>query len=289
MERILNYKKKRLKSYLKDVKYKLKMKKLNIVLVLFGLIFLSCSSDDNSLNKEPELNSKKLIKVTQEGNYGIYEKQYFYDSNNRVTEIESSFTEFGQTTSDIHNIIFSYDNNLIVSAIDYENDVVYKTFEFNYSDDNLTEKIIYDSNEVEEEKLEFTYNSNNKVESFNYYVESNLQQTQNFIYNASGNIMLVEDVDYCEIQYDTNPTPSDNFTHSNKIILEAESILVSLSSNNEINKTTTYNYSQPGETIRHFVTTITYDADNYPVSKVVVQTDNNGNEINTRTTIFEYE
>jgi hypothetical protein len=266
------------------------MKKLNLLLgILIGLTIFSCSSDDSNPSEEPELNEKKLIKVTEEGTYGIYEKLYIYDSDNNVTEIESSFTEFGQTDSDLHNTVFSYENNLIVSAINYEDGTLYKTYEFNYSNDNLIERIIYDSNGIEDEKLEFTYNSNNEIESFNYYVESDLQQTQDFTYNTNGNIITAEDTDYSEIQYDTNPTPSNNFTNSNKVIFGTESLIMNLCGNNETNRTTTYNNSLPSETIRHFETSITYDTDNYPLSKILVQTDNSGNEINTRTTTFEYE
>ncbi|WP_431136078.1 hypothetical protein [Psychroserpens mesophilus] len=257
--------------------------------LLIGLTIWSCSSDDSNSNEEPELIEKKLIKVTEEGTYGIYEKLYVYDSDNHVTEIESSFTEFGQTTSDTHNMVFNYENEVIVSAIDYENGILYQTHAFNYLNDYLIESIIYDSNGIEEEKLVFTYNSNNEIESVDYYVDSELQQTQSFTYNSNGNIILAEDIDSSEIQYDANPTPSHHFTTSNKIIFGAESLMMNLSENNETNRTTIYNNSLPVETVRHFETSITYDTDSYPVTKVVVQTDNSGNEINIRTTTFEYE
>ncbi|MFD2917763.1 hypothetical protein [Psychroserpens luteus] len=266
------------------------MKKLNLLLaIIITLTIFSCTSDDNISSEEPELTEKKLTKVSEEGNYGIYEKLYIYNSDNNVTEMESSFTEFGQTASDLHNTVFSYENNLVVSAIDYENGALYKTYEFNYSNDNLTERIIYDSDGIEDERIEFTYNSNNEIESFDYYVDSILQQTRNFTYNTNGNIIIAEDIDYSEIEYDTNPTPSSNFTSSNKIIFGAESLIMNLCGNNETMRITNYNNSLPSETVRNFETTITYDTDNYPLSKVLVQTDNSGNEINTRTTTFEYE
>jgi hypothetical protein len=233
---------------------------------------------------------KKLIRTSEEGNYGIYDKLYIYDLDNNVTEIQSSFTEFGETTSDIHNTVFSYENNLIVSAIDYEDGTLYKTIKFNYSNDNLTERIAYDSDGIEDEKLEFTYNSNNEIESFNYYVESDLQQVQNFTYNANGNIIIAEDSDYSEIQYDANPTPSNSFTNSNKIIFATESLLMNLCGNNETNRTTTYNYSHSNEVIHHYETSLTYDTDNYPLSKILTETDSNNNNLRiVRTTTFEYE
>lgn len=267
------------------------MKKLNLLLVfLITLTIFSCSSDENNSSEDPELIEKKLIKVSEEGNYGIYEKLYIYNSDNNVSEIESSFTEFGQIPSDIHNTIFSYENNLPVSAIDYENGTLYKTYEFNYSNDKLTERIIYDSNGIEDEKLELTYNTNNEVESFNYYVDSSLQQTQYFTYNANGNIIIAEDTDYSEIEYDTSPTPSGNFTNSNKIIFEAESLIMNLCGNNETNRIITYNYSLPNEVLYNYETTITYDSDNYPINKILTETDsNNSNQRIVRTTTFEYE
>ena len=265
------------------------MKKLNILFgILIGLTIFSCSSDDTSSNNDNDMNEKKLIKVTVEGNYGIYEKQFIYDSDNNVTEIESSFTEFGQTISDVHNTVFSYNNNLIISAINYEDGTLFNTIEFNYSNDNLIEKIVYDADGIEDEKFEFTYNSSDQVEILNYYVESDLQQTQNFTYDTNANIIVIDDIDYSEIQYDTNQTPSNSFTNSNKIIFEAESFLMNIGQNNETNRTTTYNYSQANEVIIQFATTITYDSDNYPISKIVTQTEDN-TTVSLRTTTFEYE
>lgn len=266
------------------------MKKLNLLLgVLIGLSMFSCSSDDSNSNEEPGLNEKKLIRVIEEGNYGTYEKLYMYDSDNNVSEIESSFTELGQTNSDVYHTIFNYENNLIISATHNNNGSLYRTFEFNYLNNNLIERIIYDANGIEDEKLEFTYNSDNQIESYNYYVETEFQQTVNFTYDTNGNIITAEDTDYSEIQYDTHSTPSDAFTNSNKIIFEAESLLMNLCGNNETNRTTTYNYLLPNEVIYHFETSITYDADNYPLSKIVTETDNNNNQRIVRTTTFEYE
>jgi hypothetical protein len=264
------------------------MKKIKLLIgIIIGLTILSCSSDDNDIINEPDLTVKKLIKITEEGTYGIYERDFIYEMNN-VVKIESSFTEFGQTSSELQNTVFTYENDLIVSAIDYQNGTSYRTYEFNYTNGKLTERRVFNSSGTEIEKLEFNYNSNNEVNSYNYYIEGDLQQVQNFTY-TNQNITIAEDIDYSEIQYDTNPTPSNNFTDSNKIIFGAEFLLMSLCQNNETNRTTTYNYLQPSETIRNFETSITYDSDNYPIKKILVQTDTNGNVINTRTTDFDYE
>jgi hypothetical protein len=266
------------------------MKNLNLLLIIIiGLTIFSCSSDDSNSNEEPQLNEKKLIRTTEEGDYGIYEKLYIYDSENNVSEIESSFTEFEQPTSDIYNTIYTYENNLIVSAIHYQNGILFRTFVFNYSNDNLNERIIYDSNGIEDEKLEFTYNSDNKVESFNFYVDSQFQQTQNFVYDTNGNIIIAEDTDHSEIQYDTNPSPSHNFTNFNGVIFETENLLLNLCENNETSRTTTYNYSLPGEITYQYQTSITYDTNNYPLSKILTETDDNNNQRIVRTTTFQYE
>lgn len=267
------------------------MSKLNLLLgIIIGLTILSCSSDNDEPNNptpQDETN-KKLIKITEEGTYGIYEIIYAYNSDDIVTEIESSFTEFGQNIpEDIHNVVYTYENDLVISAIVYENDELYLTIAYNYINDRLTEEIRYTLNGMEDEKMVYLYNMNDEVNGFNYYVEEILQQEMSYVY-SNGNITIAEDSsDHLEISYDSNPTPYSNFSDTNKIIF-GPLLIQSLSENNIVNEIRTYNVGSSNESIRNYETTITYDSDNYPITKILTETYNN-NTNTIRTTIFEYE
>ncbi|MFL0354382.1 hypothetical protein [Xanthomarina sp. GH4-25] len=266
------------------------MNKLNLLLIiLFGFTVLSCSSDnDEPNNTSPEQTEKKLIKITEEDNYGVYKNIYIYNSENKVIEIESSFTEFGQNIpDDIHSIIFTYENDLVISATEYENDELYLTIEYNYVNDKLAEKISYTSNGTEDEKMEFFYNVNGELNGFIFYVEGILQQEVSYVY-SNGNVTISEDnYDHSEISHDTKPTPYSNFTDTNKIIF-GQLLIQSLSDNNIVNEIRTYNVGNSNESIRNYETTITYDSDNYPTTKIVTET-YNSNTTTISTTTFEYE
>lgn len=267
------------------------MSKLNVLLgIIIGLTILSCSSDNDEPNNPtlPDETNKKIIKSTEEGTYGVYEIIYVYNSDDIVTEIESSFTEFGQNIpEDIHNIVYTYENDLVISAIVYENDELYLTIEYNYINDRLTERVSYTSNGIEDEKMVYLYNMNDEVNGINYYVEEILQQEMSFTYQ-NGNISITDDnTDYSEISYDTNPTPYAYFSDTNKIIF-GQFLIQSLSDNNIVNEIRTYNVGGSNESTRNYETTITYDSDNYPTTKILTETYNN-NTNTIRTTTFEYE
>jgi len=267
------------------------MSKLNVLLgIIIGLTILSCSSDNDEPNNPtlPDETNKKLIKSTEEGTYGVYEIIYVYNSDDIVTEIESSFTEFGQNIpEDIHNIVYTYENNLVVSAIVYENDELYQTIDYNYENDRLTEEISYTSSGTEDEKMAYQYNANGELSGFNFYVEEIPQQVMSYTY-LNGNVVTTEDnSDYSEITHDTNPSPYDYFTDTNKIIF-GPLLVQSLSENNIVNEIKTYNVGNSNESIRNYATNITYDSDNYPTTKILTETNNN-NTNTIRTTTFEYE
>lgn len=252
------------------------------------LLLTNCSNEET--NSTENTNEKKLTQVVETNNYGVYELNYIYDSSNNIIELEGSFSEFGEPTPDLHNIVFTNENGLTVSAIEYEDGTLYKNHVFNYSNNQLVEKISYTSSGIEDEKFEYSYNSNGKMASFNYYVESDLQQTQNYTYDTAGNIPTADDShDFSEIQYDIYPTPSHNFSPAEKLIFGPENMHANLSENNVTYETTTYNYNTSSDLIYQYETTITYDSDNYPISKTLIQTDNNNNQSTIRTVTFEYE
>jgi hypothetical protein len=266
------------------------MKKPYLFLAIFiGLTILSCSTDnDDTIDIDPELTDKKLLKVTEEGNYGVFESQYIYDNNNRVVEIKEQFIEFGQTTpDDLHNIIFTYENDLVVSAVAYENAELYLTLVYNYVNNILVEHKSYTSSGTEDEKMEYFYNDNYEINGFNYYVEEILQQEMSFTY-VNGNIATATDnSDHSEISCDSNPTPYAYFSDTEKIIF-GPLLIQSLSNNNIVNELRTYNVGGPNESISNYETTITYDSDNYPTTKIVTETYNNNSTV-IRTLTYEYE
>jgi len=268
------------------------MNKLNILfIILIGLTINSCSNEDTTDIEIPQ-NEKKLIKINMTDNYGEYENQFIYDSNNNVIEINNEFTEFGETNSDLLKEVFSYENSLVTSGLAYRNGELYLTYEFNYSNNQLVERISYTTNGTEDEKYEFNYTSNGEINSFNYYVEEDLQQVINFTYNNDGNIIITEDgTNYSEIQYDINPTPYDNFSYPNKIIFAQynSNIINHICKNNVTNEIRTYNNNSSNEQVFNYLTTITYDSDNFPLSKTLVETNSNNEQRTVRTISYEYE
>lgn len=261
-----------------------------LVGMLLAVSLFSCSSDNSATTDTVPLLEKKLLKVTQEGTYGISEKELIYDVNHNLTALESRFTAFGEATSELYATVFTYANQKVVSAVAYRNGILYQTYAYTYSNSDLTESLCYDSNGIEEERRTFTYYSNHKMKSYAYYVASELQQTENFTYTADGNVNTAKTADYSEIQHDAHPTPSSRFSAAHQIIFETESLFTLLSNNNESSRTTTYNYGLFDAVLYHYTTAITYDADGFPVRKTLTETDSN--HTNARvvtTTTFEYE
>lgn len=268
------------------------MKKLNILfIVLIGLTINSCSDENTNEVATPQ-NGKKLIKINMTDNYGDYEDLFIYDSNNNVIEIDKKFTEFGETNSDLVKEVFSYENNLVTSGLTYRNGELSLSYEFNYSNNQLVEIISYTTNGTEDEKYEFNYNLNGEINSLNYYVEEDLQQVINFTYNNDGNIIITEDrTDYSEIQYDINPTPYDSFSYANKIIFARynSNIINHICENNVTNEIRTYNKNSSNEQVYNYLTTISYDSNNFPLSKTLVEINSNNEQRTVRTISYEYE
>ncbi|WP_340199485.1 hypothetical protein [Ascidiimonas sp. W6] len=268
------------------------MKKLNVFIRIFiGLLIFSCVSDDDNSQPISEANKKRLIKLTKESDYQNNERYFFYDSDNNVTNIKT-FSPLDQSTPDVFNIIFNYENNLIISSSVYKNQALIRTIEYNYLNDNLTEMVFYDANGIKDDKLDFLYNSENRVDSIyshSSYIENDSQRADNFTYNTNGNIVIAEGYFHRQFQYDTNPTPSNNFTNANKIIFAADSFTNTFCENNQIKCTLTTYREGHDPYIRHINTSIIYDADDYPIHKTIFQTKDDGTVMSTETMTFEYE
>lgn len=265
------------------------MKKLNLLLnILFGLMIISCSSDEEN-QTETETSVKKLITENITDTHGNFERTFTYNSGNNVIEINNIYSGDDQFIATLTKTVFTYQNNIIVSANSYEDGDLFLTDEFNYSNGELIEIISYNPDGTEYSKREYNYNSNGRINSLNYYVEEQLQQILNLTYSINNNINIAEDgTDNFEFQFDQNPSSYDNFSYSNKIIFTYVSLFENFSENNLIRQTTTYNENSANEDIYIYDTTIQYDSDSYPIEKTTIQT-YNGVQSTRRVVTYEYE
>jgi len=266
------------------------MKKLNLFIgLLIGFMILSCSDDNDNPQQEPEETVKKLISESITTSHGNFERTFVYNSENKVTDINSVYTGDDQWTADLTNTTFIYEDNKITSATTHEDGELYTTSLFNYSNDQLIELIIKDANGIEGSKMEFNYNSQGKVNGFNYYVDQQLQHVMSFEYDAVGNLTNAEDgIDNYDFQFDQNTSAFKYFSYAEKIIFAYGGIYENISKNNMTSQTITYNANSTSEVIFYYNTTIDYDNENYPLNKTTIQTYND-TDSTLRTIVYEYE
>lgn len=264
------------------------MKKLKLFIgLLIGLMILSCSEDND--NGSSDTNIKKLLSESITTSHGNFERNFVYNSDNKVTAINIVYTGDDQWTADLTNSTFNYENGKITSSTTYEDGQLYTTSLYNYSNDNLIEIITNDSNGNEDSKMELNYDSQGKVSGYNYYVSQQLQQTMNFEYDNNGNLTNAEDgTDNIDFLFDQNNSAFEYFTYSEKIIFAYEGIYENISKNNITSQTTTYNVNSANEVVFLYDTAIVYDSENYPLSKTTTETFNGTNSTH-KTIVYVYE
>ncbi len=257
------------------------MKKLQILIgILIAITILACSPDD--ISPDPETNQKRLIKITFGNSSNSCETYIYYGFNNKVTNILTIDRDI-PTHPHFDNVVYTYKNNLIVSARRYWNVELIETYTYNYVNNNLTEIKRYDGDGTFSSRSTLTYNAENKIENI-CYESTGHKSIDSYTYDTNGHVVkLTYGNQSSVLEYDTHPRPDSNFTYANQYIFSVARTFP-LSKNNIIKDEYT-NYTLQ----RISTTTITYDNDNYPIAKITVSKDPDGSIKDTAVTTYEYE
>lgn len=237
------------------------MKKFLCLLGAVAFVFTSCSKDDNdSSDPTSSVLVKKIIDVRSNGE--SYTRLVTYNGN-KITSIAE---EDGYLTK------YYYTGNLItkIEEID-ETGVIEHTTDYEYSGDKLISLTDKAPDAVYSYKTKFVYNSDGTVsfDEFRINVSTGVEQEYGEVGKFTfkdGNLVKKETsyygYDYLTVyEYDNNHNPFKNITGFNSLLDEA-------TVNNVIKQTQT---SGSGADLHTSETTYTYkyDANNYPIEKIV--------------------
>jgi len=258
------------------------MKKINpIILIIFSVLFLSCSENDDmkdTENTENVENTLLAIRLLKEKS-GDFENKYIFDSNNALVKIQSYYYGSGfipglnTTTNLAGEVIITYDKgNIVSSKAYYNNGEMYEEYFFNYSSANLISiiKNVAFGNGIKQIKTELEYDTNGILNKIRTYNDQRLTIEYDVVINENGNLIEISNNSgTTPIYYDDKLSPYKNFSVASKFLTMAGiksifSINNEISSNIEINYNSDdypskkkWSYPQPNSTI--FITTIDYE------------------------------
>lgn len=185
------------------------MKKI-LTLFTVSLFILSCSSEDSSSNSGSNGNTIRSYKFNSqagtehffENNGSRYEKivannklqtKYFYDSNNRMTKIETYETD-GITV--YQTISYFYNSNNKINKIEVKSGNSTDTWLFTRNGNIVTGEMDWntsDPNDFNEQRVRYTFNNDNLLVKYeNYSVNeehgtTNMYAYSTFTYDANKN------------------------------------------------------------------------------------------------------
>ena len=261
------------------------MKKIQIIIgALISFVVYACSPDDISSEPILQATKKKLIKMTYQNNNEDWEIYFNYNTDNKVSSIKS-IQKIDPANSWFKNKVYNYKNGLIVSSSEYYTDQLVETHTYKYVNNNLTEIITYDKNENITQRRELTYNSENRIRTIYREYVNNIYNYF-YTYDTNGNVVKMQANDYYTLwKYDTYPKPDSYFSYANQYIFNIDNSF-NINKNNPVDLT----WIHEGETVVYATTSITYDADNYPIKKITVPIyADDGTIGNIRTWTYEYE
>lgn len=220
-----------------------------------SILFISCSSDDNSGGgQNPEPQSIRLKKIT----YSDGSTTNFIYNNNILSEV------IGVSQNQNLKREFIYENNKLVRLKKYVNNV-YQSNEdlfFQYTNSNITTSSGYESNILFSHQ--YQYNTLSQMTEDAQYDDSSYCCTNFYTYNSNGNISLISN---SENSFTTTFSYDDKKNPLYYTYPEAYSKIKEISKNNIISESSiTYNYE--------------YNSDNFPLKKKLGTTD---------VEIYEYE
>jgi hypothetical protein len=156
---------------------------------LFILLFINCSSSDESDNSITQIIEKKLLKMTGDDNHHLnYENdkiikawsagntnrsQFTYNTNGTISREYLDST--GNPNSDNLNFQWQipvsdryieniYENGKLTKIIEHDSGSTWKHIEYSYQGDLIVEKrVYYGSNNALKRHYQYIYNSDNKI------------------------------------------------------------------------------------------------------------------------------
>ena len=249
-----------------------------------ALFMVSCSDDDTTPNNENPSESTVLLKKSISVIDGeTLTATYIYDGTKLV-----KITYSDGTSED-----YTYTGDLITNKKYYENGL-YQEDKYEYDANNRLKTHIMLSYDVEwGNRYEYIYNQNGTVTVKNYIGDMESQEQLNdtsiitmangnitskaLYYGNDGSVTGTPDV-LNELAFDNKNFPLKNVKgYENMMLADDEGI------NNTVNYTTT---DPDGETT--YVTSYTYNTNNYPVTSTETYTDYDG-ETEVNTTQYFYE
>lgn len=253
------------------------MKKLFLVLYIFSVSAISCSSDEDiSSNSE-----NKLIKKTvSSGNGSSTIFNYVYNG-----------TKLKELHMNNNNITkYKYTGNNITSIENYYNGALFYKTTFRYDNNQrvISQLEYYIANNIVAERTDFSYNSNNIISFQKYYGSLSSQTTfseRGFIYYDSNNENFKVEtyneyylIKKTEWTYDTKNSPTKNIMGFNKIPFLLEKYFNNLTHNE---------FDSNSNLIYNFTFDYIYDSDDFPTSSIQKYFEN-GNLKSTSSTTYFY-
>ncbi|KOP36642.1 hypothetical protein DBB36_08560 [Flavobacterium sp. WLB] len=237
------------------------MKNLLGLLSAALLVFTSCSKDDNNESSDPAspILVKKITKIDSKGSSSS--ENYLYNGNKivSITEADGSLTKF------------TYNGNEIVTKEEFDKNGLSKgPVEYGYTDGLMTSYVEkYDDDYNSKTKYKHNNDGTVSYEQFKVDIKTGLevkfQQTGKLTYKDGNLIKAERSYDKFETveiyEYDTKNSPLKNILGWNLLLDEEPAV------KNIIKKVDTSG-SQGNIHTDTYISTYTYDVNNYPTEKI---------------------
>lgn len=246
------------------------MKKITSLFVVLLLILTSCSSDDSSENSSPDSSVILVKKIVQTANDGkTFTSEFSYDGRKIIKQIKKENNLYVQT------INYYYTGDLITKYEVTKGSEFVSSVEIKYEGNKLKKLFSKMKTEIPDlflyTKSDYTHNADGTISIVQKDVDIDTQEEKNPIMGeltySNGNVVKeVYNITYYDIttnviyEYDSKNSPFKNILGANYLLnIGGFGYLV-----NNNTKMTIADTSKPSG-FRIFITTFTYDANNFPL------------------------
>ncbi len=233
------------------------MKKLTLLLLIFGLVLISCKKDKSEDDTNENQDLTGLIKAVEMNGSPIVEFSYY---GNRKLKTKKIYQQGSQMT-----IEYEYTDNKLSSQTEKYNGNIIAQYGFEYNNNRLTRVIIMGATNT---YWEMQYNTDGKIDTAIEYISGGESIKHTFTYsgqnlveaykfNRFGSIWELQSRMVFEYDSERNPYFDLNIPFSE--ILDEFADFVSPNNFNRVKK-----YDQNNTLIDDTQYNISYNADNYP-------------------------